>query len=160
MGVTHHRALWSPDFPPRHVPSQSELPIDCSLGAQRLSASLKWTRPGAAAIIAPATNSHVYHTRHPTDQQASWSVSKRYLFQKDGLQPKRFEEGWQGKCVGNSSILGFTDVCASSRRRVKRDTDGLRRLFQSGIERGQRQAAADRCVQVCRIISRKLVSSR
>jgi len=31
VGVTHHCALWSPDFPPRHAPGQPELPIDCSL---------------------------------------------------------------------------------------------------------------------------------
>ena len=30
VGVTHHRTLWSPDFPPRHVPGWPASPIDCS----------------------------------------------------------------------------------------------------------------------------------
>src|SRR3954464_6433647 len=28
VGVTHHRALWSPDFPPRHAPRPADSPRD------------------------------------------------------------------------------------------------------------------------------------
>ena len=53
VGVTHHRALWSPDFPPRHVPRLKPSGRSVSLPPWSFSRS-------APAIIAPATNSLDY----------------------------------------------------------------------------------------------------
>ncbi len=50
VGVTHHRALWSPDFPPRT--SSTRAP-----GSVRFPSRSCGSGRGATAIIAPATNS-------------------------------------------------------------------------------------------------------
>ena len=47
VGVTHHRALWSPDFPPWHVPRRKP--------SGRFPGPWSSNR-GATAIIAPATD--------------------------------------------------------------------------------------------------------
>lgn len=81
MGVTHHRTLWSPDFPPRHVPGWPALPIDCSLDftqppraprrssrpPRTLTSSYGASRRSTSNVVGPPGSSlmieGVHHTR-------------------------------------------------------------------------------------------------
>ena len=83
VGVTHHRTLWSPDFPPRHVPRPVDIPGRSLVRSHRHN-------PGATAIIAPATNTRSIIRGIP-------SVNKRACLPpesptlEDDARPERFE---------------------------------------------------------------------
>ena len=83
MGVTHHRTLWSPDFPPRHVPGWPALPIDCSLDfTQPPRAPRRSSRP-------PRTLTPSYGaSRRSTSEDVGPRGSSRMI---EGVQQPRFE---------------------------------------------------------------------
>ena len=82
VGVTHHRTLWSPDFPPRHVPKPAHIPGRSLVRSHRHNL-------GATAIIAPATNTRPIIRGTPSvDKQACLPVDSP--LQLDVARDKRF----------------------------------------------------------------------